>query len=32
MLGIVVLRESFNVQSLAGFALAVLGILLLALR
>ncbi len=31
-LGIVVLREGFNLQSLAGFALAVVGILLIATR
>jgi drug/metabolite transporter (DMT)-like permease len=31
-LGIVILREPFNLQSLAGFALAALGILLIALR
>jgi bacterial/archaeal transporter family protein len=32
MLGIVVLREEFSKQSLAGFVLAVLGILLIATR
>jgi len=32
MLGIVVLREPFNLQSLAGFVLAALGILLIAMR
>lgn len=32
LLGIVVLREPFNLQSLAGFALAALGILLIAMR
>jgi len=32
MLGIVVLREPFNLQSLAGFVLAALGILLIATR
>jgi drug/metabolite transporter (DMT)-like permease len=32
LLGIVVLREPFNLQSLAGFALAALGILLIATR
>jgi uncharacterized membrane protein len=32
LLGIVVLREPFNLQSLAGFVLAALGILLIAMR
>jgi len=32
MLGIIVLRERFSLQSLAGFVLAALGVLLLALR
>ena len=32
VLGIVVLREPFNLQSVAGFALAALGILLIATR
>ena len=32
VLGIVILREPFNVQSLAGFVLAALGILLIATR
>ena len=32
VLGIVVLREPFNLQSLAGFALAALGIVLIATR
>ena len=32
MLGIVVLREPFNLQSVAGFVLAALGILLIATR
>src|SRR5262245_40403319 len=32
MLGIVVLREGFRLQSLAGFVLAAIGILLIALR
>jgi len=32
MLGIVVLREGFSLQSLAGFVLAALGILLIAMR
>jgi len=32
MLGIVVLREPFNLQSLAGFVLAAIGILLIATR
>jgi len=32
LLGIVVLREPFNLQSVAGFALAALGILLIATR
>ena len=32
MLGIIVLRESFTLNSLAGFVLATLGILLIALR
>src|SRR5262245_28558795 len=32
MLGILVLREPFNLQSLIGFAIAVLGILLIAMR
>ena len=32
MLGIVLLREPFNLQSIAGFVLAALGILLIATR
>jgi drug/metabolite transporter (DMT)-like permease len=32
MLGIIVLREGFSLQSLAGFVLAALGILLIAMR
>lgn len=32
LLGIVVLREPFNMQSLAGFVLAAMGILLIAMR
>jgi uncharacterized membrane protein len=32
MLGIIVLREGFSRQSLAGFVLAALGILLIATR
>ena len=32
LLGIIVLREPFNLQSVAGFALAALGILLIATR
>jgi drug/metabolite transporter (DMT)-like permease len=32
MLGIIVLREGFSLQSLAGFVLAAIGILLIALR
>ena len=32
LLGILVLREPFNLQSIAGFALATLGILLIAMR